>query len=148
MVGTGVGQVEQPAKDTLLAAITMAQVVYDARATKTQGQLDDAMTILDQAMTTFKGKIIVVLQIPPTLTGTALTPAMLEFIFTDDAVWRGKITEVTVDGKYPPIHSSRVNKNLAGKITIDYGLNLTPGTHEFVFKATGYDDVVVTVTVL
>lgn len=58
-VGTGVGQVAQADKDTLATAITTAQGVYDARATKTQAELDSATTVLDNAITTFNGKIIV-----------------------------------------------------------------------------------------
>ena len=57
-VGVGVGQVAQGDKDTLVTAITTAQGVYDDRVNKTQGQVDATTTALEDAITTFQGKII------------------------------------------------------------------------------------------
>ncbi|WP_066229469.1 hypothetical protein [Metabacillus fastidiosus] len=57
-VGTGVGEVSQSDKEALQEAIETAQDVYEARSDKTQVQLNEASATLDDALTTFKGKVI------------------------------------------------------------------------------------------
>ncbi|MGG3888563.1 hypothetical protein [Metabacillus fastidiosus] len=57
-VGTGVGEASQTDKEVLQGAIETAQDVYEARANKTQAQLNEASVTLDDALTTFKGKVI------------------------------------------------------------------------------------------
>ncbi|MGG3859918.1 hypothetical protein ABET41_18505 [Metabacillus fastidiosus] len=57
-VGTGVGQVSQVDKEALQTAVTIAQGVYDTRASKTQAQLDEATVALNFALTAFKGKVV------------------------------------------------------------------------------------------
>ncbi|MFD0716202.1 toxin Cry1Ac domain D-VI-related protein [Paenibacillus sp. GCM10027626] len=84
----------------------------------------------------------------PTLTGTAPNVDTVRFTFSDDAAWRDKITGVYQNGNSVPIHSSRVNRSTAGIIEINLtGASLRPGTHEFLIKAEGYVDAVVTIEV-
>ncbi|MGG0171847.1 S-layer homology domain-containing protein, partial [Paenibacillus dokdonensis] len=72
----------------------------------------------------------------PTLTGTAPNADTVRITFSDDAVWRDKITGVYLNGNLVPIHSSRVNTSTAGVIEINLtDASLKPGTHEFLIKA-------------
>ncbi|MFD0959975.1 hemoblobin-interacting domain-containing protein [Paenibacillus chungangensis] len=84
----------------------------------------------------------------PTLTGTAPDAETIQFTFSDDAAWRGEITGVYLNGNSAPIHTSRVNRSVAGVIEIDLtGAPLPPGTHQFLIQAEGYGDAVVTIEV-
>ncbi|RJE85078.1 DUF1533 domain-containing protein [Paenibacillus sp. 1011MAR3C5] len=84
----------------------------------------------------------------PTLTGTAPNVDTVHISFSDDAAWRNKITGVYLNGNSVPIHSSRVNRSTAGGIDINLtGASLSPGTHQFLIKAEGYADAVVTIEV-
>lgn len=85
---------------------------------------------------------------PPALTGTAPNTETVRFTFSDDAAWRDNITGVYLNGNSLPIHSSRVNKSIAGSIEINLsGASLKPGTHTFLIKATGYADAVISIEV-
>ncbi|WP_088549176.1 hemoblobin-interacting domain-containing protein [Paenibacillus aquistagni] len=84
----------------------------------------------------------------PTLMGSAPNVDTVRITFTDDAVWRDNITGVYLNGNSVPIHSSRVNRSTAGVIEINLtGASLTPGNHQFLIKADGYADTVVTIEV-
>jgi len=86
--------------------------------------------------------------VAPTLTGTAPNVDTVRFTFSDDAAWRNKITGVYLNGNSAPIHSSRVNRSNAGMIEINLtGASLRPGTHEFLVKAEGYADAMVSLAV-
>ncbi|NMM53422.1 hemoblobin-interacting domain-containing protein [Paenibacillus aquistagni] len=84
----------------------------------------------------------------PTLTGSAPNVDTVRITFTDDAAWRDNIAGVYLNGNSLPIHPSRVNRSTAGRIEINLtGASLTPGNHEFLIKADGYADAVVTIEV-
>lgn len=85
---------------------------------------------------------------PPTLTGTAPNADTVQITFSDDAAWRDNITGVYQNGNSAPIHSSRVNRSTPGMIEINLsGASLKPGTHQFLIKAEGYADALVTIDV-
>ncbi|MGG0171848.1 hemoblobin-interacting domain-containing protein, partial [Paenibacillus dokdonensis] len=96
---------------------------------------------------------VVTIEVPvplaaPTLTATAPNIDTVRITFSDDAMWRDNITGVYQNGNSVPIHSSRVNRSTAGMIEINLsGASLRPGTHEFLIKAEGYADAVVTIEV-
>ncbi|WP_372632906.1 S-layer homology domain-containing protein [Cohnella sp.] len=76
---------------------------------------------------------------PPALTADDSdndTDHSIEITFTDDATWRGAITEVSVDGAALSTADYTV---AAGKLTI-HGDVLSGGTHTVTVKATGYAD--------
>lgn len=56
--GMGVGQVPKGASDTLKDAIDTAQSVADDGANKTQSEVDDATTILEDAISTFTNAVM------------------------------------------------------------------------------------------
>ncbi|MFC6332661.1 hemoblobin-interacting domain-containing protein, partial [Paenibacillus septentrionalis] len=86
--------------------------------------------------------------VAPTLTGTAPNVDTVRIIFTEDAAWRDKITGIYQNGNSSPIHSSRVNSTSAGIIEINLsGASLRPGMHQFLIKANGYADAVVTIEI-
>ncbi len=85
---------------------------------------------------------------PPTITVQSISAFAVTFNFTDNADWRSKITGVYQNGNSVSIHSSRIKRNVAGQVTLDFtGAALAPGTHRFVIKADGYEDVTVTINV-
>ncbi|MFB9278576.1 putative Ig domain-containing protein [Cohnella cellulosilytica] len=71
------------------------------------------------------------------------TDHSIEITFTDDAAWRGAITEVSVDGTALSPTDYVIT---AGKLTI-YGGVLSGGTHAIAVKATGYGNTSVTQSV-
>ncbi len=82
--------------------------------------------------------------VSPSLVGTATNQETVNITFTDNPVWRGKITGVYKEGSTSPIHSSRVNLTTEGLITIDLtGAPYSPGIQKIIVKAEGYADAVV-----
>ncbi len=81
---------------------------------------------------------------PPELTADSIDNIVgnpVEITFTDNAAWRGTITEVKVGGTV--LGSDKYTK-AEGKITINAGVFGAAGDYTIVIKATGYEDVSVT----
>lgn len=84
--------------------------------------------------------------ISPTLTAASspTVDAAFDVTFTEDASWRGAITEITVGGT--TLAASAYDKTAAGKITFTpsaSALLQSAGTKAIVVKATGYSDATV-----
>jgi hypothetical protein len=83
---------------------------------------------------------LVVVLAPPTLSTTSSNVGQkIELTFTDDAVWREAITDVTVNGNSITGHYSVA----AGVITIDAAVFATAGDYTIAVIATGYLEAVV-----
>ncbi|PAE20340.1 hypothetical protein CHH80_12165 [Bacillus sp. 7504-2] len=86
--------------------------------------------------------------IPPNLTGEVLSPQQFQASFADAPNWRESITDVWDIANERWIGKTKLTTTEVGKLILNVeGRIYQPGTYEFLIKAEGYEDAVLTVNV-